>query len=115
MVSELIPVAAKWRSIGVALRLKSDVLDSIDTLHRGNARACLDLVVNEWLKRNYNVSKFGEPTWQRLVEVVGHPAGGANAALASEIARKHKAGGMPISYIQSLMQFDLWFHCKYLR
>ena len=38
-------------------------------------------MVKEWLKRNYNVEKYGEPTWQRLVEVVVHPAGGANPGL----------------------------------
>ena len=55
--------------------------------------ACLTSMVTEWLKRNYNVKKFGEPTWQKLVEVVGHPAAGANKALARDIAKKHKAGG----------------------
>ena len=44
--------------------------------------------------RNYDVQKFGEPTWQQLVEAVGHPAGGANMAHAEKIAKRHKAGGM---------------------
>ena len=43
--------------------------------------------------RNYNVEQFGEPTWKQLVEAVGHREGGANMALAREIARRHKAGG----------------------
>ena len=51
-------------------------------------------MVTEWLKKNYNVEKYGEPTWQRLVEVVVHPTGGANTALARDIARKHKTGGL---------------------
>ena len=37
------------------------------------------------------MKKFGKPSWQRLVEVVGDPAGGANPALASQIAEKHRA------------------------
>ena len=66
-------------------------------------------MVTEWLKRNYNVRRFGEPTWQKLVEVVGHPAGGANKALARDIARRHKAGGKlrPLSvsyYRQQLIE-----------
>ena len=51
-------------------------------------------MVTEWLKKNYNVKRFGEPTWQKLVEAVGHPAGGANMATARDIARRHKAGGV---------------------
>ena len=91
--SELIPVTAKWRSIGTALRLKSDVLESIQVGSGSDPPACLASMVTEWLKRNYNVNRFGEPTWQKLVEAVGHPAGGANMAAARDIARKHKAGG----------------------
>ena len=93
MHSELIPVATRWRSIGLALRLKHKTLDSIQTGNSGNPTACLAAMVREWLMRNYNVKRFGEPTWQQLVEAVSHPAGGANMTLAREIARTHKAGG----------------------
>ena len=92
--SELIPVTAKWRNIGTALQLKSDVLESIQAGSGGDPPACLALMVTEWLKRNYNVKRFGEPTWQKLVEVVGHSAGGANMTAARDIARRHKAGGV---------------------
>ena len=89
--SELNEVATNWRNIGIALRLKPDFLQSIETRYSSDPRACLSRMLIEWLKRNYNVKKFGEPTWQQLVEAVGHPAGGANMALAREIARRHKA------------------------
>jgi len=91
---ELITVAANWMDIGSALRLKPDTLDNIETRCSNDPHWCLDLMVKEWLKRNYNVGKFGEPTWQRLVDVVNSPAGGANRALAIDISRRHKAGGM---------------------
>ena len=56
-------------------------------------------VVTHWLKRNYNVVRFSEPTWQRLVEAVGDPAGGANMALAMDMARRHKTRGLSDMYI----------------
>ena len=93
MQSELVPVATKWSSIGIALRLKSKILDGIQAENRNDVTACLSLMVTEWLSRNYNVKRFGVPTWQRLVEAVGHTAGGANMALAKEIALRHKARG----------------------
>ena len=43
------------------------------------------------------MKRFGEPTWQALVDAVAHPAGGANMALARDMARRHKAGGRLIS------------------
>ena len=39
------------------------------------------------------MKRFGEPSWKRLVEVVGDPAGGANPAVANQIAEKHRATG----------------------
>ena len=89
---ELIPVASKWMSIGDALRLKPDDLETIN--NKGDTSTCLYLMVSEWLKKNYNVKKFGEPTWQRLVQAVGDPAGGANMGVAKKIAVRHKAKGM---------------------
>ena len=94
MQNELTPVTAKWRSIGIALRLKPNVLDGIKAENSGDPPACLTSMVTEWLNRNYNVTKFGEPTWQKLVEAVAHPNGGANMALARNMAKKYKAEGM---------------------
>ena len=39
--------------------------------------------------RNYNVERFGEPTWRAVVKVVAHPAAGDNCALALSIAKQH--------------------------
>ena len=100
MQSELIPAAANWKRIGIALRMKSDVLETINLQCSGDPCECLLSMLNKWLKRNYDVKKFGEPTWQRLVEAVAHPAGGADMALAKKIAMRHKAGGLSsVSFI----------------
>ena len=74
--------------------MKPDVLDTVQAENPGNPTACLSVTLIKWLNRNYNVKKFGEPTWQRLVEAVSHPAGGANVALAARIAENHKSIGM---------------------
>ena len=98
MTSELNPVSAQWKSIGLALRLQTAILNRIDAENSGKPSDCLTSMATEWLKRNYKVEKFGEPTWQQLVEAVGNQAGGANMALAKKIARRHKARGMSSSY-----------------
>ena len=94
MLSELLPLTAKWKGIGLALRLEVNLLWGIEADCSGDPTACLTLVITKWLMGNYNVGRFGEPTWRQLVEAVGHPAGGANEMLAMRIAEKHKAGGM---------------------
>ena len=42
-----------------------------------------------WLTQNYDVERFGPPTWWRLVEVVDSVDGGNDHALALAIASKH--------------------------
>ena len=91
---ELIPVSAQWKDIGIALGLRFSILDSISAENSGDPAACLESMVAEWLERRYNVMRFGEPTWQRLVEAVGDPTGGDNMALAREIASRHTIRGM---------------------
>ena len=94
MKKELNQVSANWYDIGIALRLNPNILNGIQASNIGQPSACLSLVVTEWLKRNYNVQRFGEPTWKWLVDVVGDPAGGGHMALARDIARRHKLRGM---------------------
>ena len=91
--SELMPVAAEWRNIGLALGLSSGDLETINSKYHGDPNACITSTLTEWLKENYNFERFGEPTWQRLVKAVSDPAGGANIKLARKIANRHKAGG----------------------
>ena len=94
MKKELNPVSAKWKSIGIALRLTPNTLDGIQAKNSGDPSTCLTSMLTEWLNRNYNVERFGDPTWQRLAKAVGDPAGGENMALARDMASRHKAGDM---------------------
>ena len=88
MKKAVLPIAVRWRDIGIALRLKQGDLDTVETL--ACPRKCLSEMLTIWLRKKYNVEKFGEPTWRRLVEVVMDPAGGADPALAHSIAEKHR-------------------------
>ena len=85
---ELIPIASKWKDIGLALRLKPTTLDTIEK-NRKDAKDCLSDVLTQWLNKAYNMQRFGEPSWQLLVSAVRHPAGGDNQALADTMATKY--------------------------
>ena len=85
MNSEVLPVADKWKSIGLALRLKPHVLNKIERDYP-YVQDRLQNVLTEWLNKAYNTARFGEPSWQLLVAAVAHPAGGNNPALAQHIA-----------------------------
>lgn len=86
---EVHTMAGSWGRIAVALRLPPSLKSLIAKTHSNNPEDCLLAVVEEWLKENYNVQKYGHPSWRVLVEAVADSIGGANPALAHSIAAKH--------------------------
>ena len=78
-----------YHDIGTSLRLRTAKLDSIESLCQQSPKRALKNVVTAWLQKDYNVEKFGPPTWQMLVKGVYSPAGGSNYILAQKIATNH--------------------------
>lgn len=89
----LTPVVARWQAIGEGLRLKGGKLDEIRTNHPNDAASCMGVVASNWLKRNYSVRRFGEPTWRKLVEMIGSPMAGNNLNHARNVAEEHPLAG----------------------
>ncbi len=88
ILSHLEDVRAECYNIGTFLKLRQGDLDTIRRSNVDFAEA-MTAIINNWLKLNYNVEKFGEPTWKALVDAVASPMGGNNNAVAMEIARSH--------------------------
>ena len=85
----MMPVASGWKTVGRGLRIDSGRLNTIQESNSGKPNECLSEMLTCWLNRNYNVERFGEPTWRAVVKVVAHPAAGNNCALALSIAEQH--------------------------
>ncbi len=85
-MNALTDVQSRYSEIGTLLRLRA--LDTIKSRSTTDAIA-MGEVVEEWLKRNFNTTRFGRPTWKMLVEVVANPNGGNNNYLAEKIASQH--------------------------
>ena len=86
-IKKLTDVAASWRNIGIQLGIRDSQLEAIQ-LQGESPLNCLRQMLSTWLRKNYNVKKFGEPTWMKLIEAVNHPAGGGNPSLAMEDCQK---------------------------
>ena len=76
---------ANWEDIGLGLHLKASKLSEIKMSHPGDLTGCMRDMVQEWLKKNYNTPKFGEPSWKMIVEAVSAVDNG----LAQRIAGNH--------------------------
>ena len=87
IIRELTDVAVKWRNIGIQLGIRDSQLEAIQG---DNPVDYLRQMLSTWLRKNYSVERFGEPTWVRLVEAVNDSAGGGNHSLAMKIAKDHE-------------------------
>ena len=90
------------------LRLHPDLLNRIEA-STTDVERCLEKVLSEWLKREYDTIRFGLPSWQLLVAAVAHPAGGKDHALAGQIAGRHN--GKLLVYMLSLYM-DYCIHSR---
>ena len=81
---KVLPVAARWRDIGLVLRISDSKLETIEA-NKSDVRDRLTDMLRLWLNRAYNVEKYGEPSWQSLREAVRSPAGGDSPATADKI------------------------------
>ena len=89
ILTEMMPIASSWKAIGRGLRIDPGRLNTIQESYPGKPQECLSEMLTCWLNRNYNVERFGEPTWRAVVKVVAHPAAGDNYAMALSIAKQH--------------------------
>ena len=82
-------VATNWKPIGCLLGIDDDTLTAISNDNSESADKCLIDMVTCWLQHNYDTSRHGLPTWEKLVKVIASPAGGNNTTLALIIAQQH--------------------------
>ena len=90
-MSELITVKARFYAIGRALGLPMGELDSI-RLSSQDHELQLNDILCVWLRQKYDVERFGNPTWRKLVEAIDDPAGANDHRLAKTIALHHPVG-----------------------
>ena len=66
VVTALEKLKAEWKVVGRKLHIKSAKLKELESNFPKNCGTCLSDVVQEWLVGNYNVKRFGEPSWRQL-------------------------------------------------
>ena len=93
MMTALVALFHKWKEIGTALGLRHYILEIIEAKCRTNVRLALQEVMVEFVRKNYNCDRFGEPSWQSLAKAIAHPVGAADLPVALEIASAHPAKG----------------------
>jgi hypothetical protein len=97
-MEEVLVIKSMFFALGRSLRLRNDNLEAIRKKYPNEFdQQALNDVLLLWLKKEYNVGRFGPPTWRMLVEAVNKESGGNDHKLAKKIASKHPAGNIRVS------------------
>ena len=86
---DIFGLAGEWRSVLSGLRIYPSVKSTIGTTYNNDPSACLEAGLLAWLRKDFDVKKYGLPSWRTLVKAVANPTGGKNTALAQKIAQNH--------------------------
>ena len=90
VVEAVLDIAAKWKSLGLALGIRRAGLDTISAKHPNDPNECLTDVLHAWLQQQHcDAKKFCKPSWKLLCQAVHRSVGGNNPALARKIAEEH--------------------------
>ena len=81
--------AGDWQSICKSLHVKASRIREFSTNYGHDSARCMDSAVADWLSLNYNIGKFGKPTWRKVAESVVR----VNKKLFLSIASEHTSGG----------------------
>ena len=88
--AEVISIAGAWEKIAIGLKVPPTKVSCIAKEKPNDPEMCLYSLLHEWIKKTYNVQKYGHPSWQFLVKAVASSLGGNNPALAETIAKEHQ-------------------------
>ena len=83
--------------------LRPGEVDAIKGGTVGDVDLAFRKVILTWLQQEYDFNKHGKPSWRKLLECIGSPAGGANPALAMRVAANHP--GMNVRYARNTENF----------
>ncbi|XP_019861515.1 PREDICTED: uncharacterized protein LOC109589991 [Amphimedon queenslandica] len=81
-------LSGRWDSIGILLGISPNKIDEIEAEGKP-PRTCLRKVFDCWLSRNYDYKSHGVPTLRMLCNSIKSNSGGADPALADEIAKEY--------------------------
>ena len=95
IIVECASLAAKWKQISGFIGLPSVVIDRIRCDHPNDSSCCWNEALNQWIKQNYNIVKFGKPSWKTLLGAIAR----IDRRLFEKLANEHKRCGPVIDNV----------------
>lgn len=88
VINYLTDVFPRYCEIGKMLGLQSDILEEMKKKRFESTAAMID-IIEHWLAQDYDVPRYGKPTWKSLVMAVANKNGGNNVAVAMKLTDMH--------------------------
>ena len=89
IIVECASLAAKWNQLSGFIGLRSSLIDQIRCDYPNDSSSCWNEALKEWIKQNYNISKFGKPSWKTLLGAIFR----IDKHLFAKLASEHKCRG----------------------
>ena len=93
MIDECSSLAGDWEQLSGFLGLSFLLIDNIKRDHPQDATGCWNDALKHWINQNYNIQKFGVPSWRSLLKVIPK----LNLRLFKDLAAKHQLEGVYLS------------------
>ena len=85
MIAECRSVAADWEQLSGYLGLLMSQIDTIKEDFSNNSVGCWNEALKQWIRQNYNTSKFQLPCWKMLLKAIAQ----VDKLLFKKLAEKH--------------------------
>ena len=70
MFAECSSLASKWQQLSTYLGLKLSIIDRIKSDFPSDNLRCWSEGLKEWIKMNYNIQRYGKPSWKTLLKAI---------------------------------------------
>ena len=87
-MDEVGDLAGQWEEFAQKIGIKPGHIGKFKANRMGKVEMALNDAIADWLKKNYDVRKFGRPNWRTLANAVQR----IDDDLARTIARNHPKG-----------------------
>ena len=70
VIIECSSLSAKWEHLSRHIGLPNRTIDAIKRECSNDAGDCWAKALNEWICQNYNIERYGKPSWRTLLHAV---------------------------------------------
>ena len=89
LIIECKSLSGNWEKVSGYLGLSFELIETIKRDNPRDSAGCWNEALKHWIKQNYDIKKFGRPSWRSLLKAVAE----VDNLLFEKLAAKHSQPG----------------------